>query len=156
MNQEELAIASVPIQHWGQIYEPDKAFCRGTIFPDLDKPFYVTETGGADKSASSQGSILKAMENQGKKQEEYSLRQIQEISFVLADLRLYLDTHPRDVNGLELLKTAAQKRKELLREFARNFYPLTGDCMAEIYETNPASECYCWQSGPIPWEGGCV
>lgn len=35
-----LAMAYVPIQKFGVVYEPDKALTRGTIFPDLDKPFY--------------------------------------------------------------------------------------------------------------------
>ena len=34
-----LAMAYVPIQSYGVMYEPDKALCRGTVFPDLDKPF---------------------------------------------------------------------------------------------------------------------
>ena len=67
MNQEELAIASVPIQHWGQIYEPDKAFCRGTIFPDLDKPFYVTETGGGGQVCLQSGLDPESHGKSGKK-----------------------------------------------------------------------------------------
>lgn len=35
-----LAMAYVPWQEWRNIYEPGKAFCRGTIFEELDKPFY--------------------------------------------------------------------------------------------------------------------
>lgn len=35
-----LAIAYVRWQEWGNVYEPEEAFARGTIFPDLDKPFY--------------------------------------------------------------------------------------------------------------------
>ena len=34
-----LAMAYVPWQQWREIYEPDKALCRGTIFKELDKPF---------------------------------------------------------------------------------------------------------------------
>lgn len=32
-------MAYVPWQHFGNVYEPHKGFTRGTIFPDLDKPF---------------------------------------------------------------------------------------------------------------------
>ena len=35
-----LAMAYVPFQQWGQIYEPERALDAGTLFPDLDKPFY--------------------------------------------------------------------------------------------------------------------
>jgi hypothetical protein len=34
-----LAMAYVPRQRWGQIYEPHVALHRGTIFPELDLPF---------------------------------------------------------------------------------------------------------------------
>lgn len=39
-----LGIATVPIQQWGQIYDPTMALKRGTIFADLDLPFF----GGGD------------------------------------------------------------------------------------------------------------
>ena len=35
-----LAIAYVRWQQWGNLYEPEEAYTHGTIFPDLDKPFY--------------------------------------------------------------------------------------------------------------------
>ncbi len=34
-----LAMAYVPFQRWGSIYDPCRALQRGTIFPDLDLPF---------------------------------------------------------------------------------------------------------------------
>ncbi len=34
-----LAMAYVPFQRWGNIYDPYRALQRGTIFPDLDLPF---------------------------------------------------------------------------------------------------------------------
>lgn len=43
MNQEHLAIASVPIQEWTKIYEPEEALFIGTIFSELDKPFFAAE-----------------------------------------------------------------------------------------------------------------
>ena len=38
--EKVLAMAYVPWQKWENIYCPDKGFSRGTIFSDLDKPFY--------------------------------------------------------------------------------------------------------------------
>ena len=35
-----LAMAYVPWQHWDQIYCPAEGFACGTIFPELNKPFY--------------------------------------------------------------------------------------------------------------------
>ena len=38
-----LAMAYAPEQEWNEVYEIDTAFCRGTIFPGLDKPFLGRE-----------------------------------------------------------------------------------------------------------------
>lgn len=38
-----LAIASVPIQKWETLYSPEEALYKGTAFPSLDLPFFVTE-----------------------------------------------------------------------------------------------------------------
>ena len=34
-----LAMAYVPMQRWKNTYEPAEGWHRGTIFPELDKPF---------------------------------------------------------------------------------------------------------------------
>lgn len=34
-----IGMAYVPVQQWAGIYEPGDAFCRGTVFPELDYPF---------------------------------------------------------------------------------------------------------------------
>ena len=34
-----LAMAYVPMQHFRDVYECDKALMRGTVFCELDKPF---------------------------------------------------------------------------------------------------------------------
>lgn len=147
---DHLAIASVPLQSWGRVYDENEAFFHGTVFPELNKPFFAAEgTGKAEKAAAAGG-------DPGMQKQENMLWQIQKVSFVVDDVRLYLDTHPKDAQGLALLKTMIKKRKELLKEYALQFYPLTLDCMADIYEKNPDSECYCWQEGPCPWEGVCV
>ncbi len=39
-NRFPIGMAYVPWQTWRNIYEPDKALQRGTIFEELDKPFY--------------------------------------------------------------------------------------------------------------------
>ena len=47
MTQEPaLAMAYVMVQCWGQTYEPATALKRGTIFPELDLPFYC---GGVNR-----------------------------------------------------------------------------------------------------------
>ncbi len=148
-DNEHLAIASVPVQSWGRIYDENEALDNGTIFPELNKPFFVT-AGDNEQKKKDAGCPA------GINQKEDMLLQIQKVSFVVDDIRLYMDTHPKDLEGLALLKTMIKRRKELLMEYALEFYPLTLDCMADIYEKSPDSECYCWQNGPCPWEGACV
>lgn len=81
--------------------------------------------------------------------------ELQKVSFVLDDLRLYLDTHPEEPEGLAVFKKALEKRKELKRNFAMKFYPLTPDCMSDSSQ-QPLTTDFCWQKGPAPWEGGCI
>ena len=35
-----IAMAYVPWQYFNTVYDPDKALQAGTIFPELDKPFF--------------------------------------------------------------------------------------------------------------------
>lgn len=168
MTQEHLAMASVPVQQWGLLYSEEEALRIGTIFQDLNKPFFAAEEGpkGEDAAFRDQEPSV-SMENQrmGDALENTDsipleraslLRKIQQVSFVLDDLRLYLDTHPQEEEGLSLFKAAGDRRKTLMREYARQFYPLTADCMAEGCPADPGPSCFCWQKGPAPWEGGCV
>ena len=47
------------------------------------------------------------------------LQQINEISFVVNDLNLYLDTHPTDTSALEEFSQAMAQRRQLLDAFAK-------------------------------------
>lgn len=183
LKQEHLAIASVPIQQWGNLCEQGEALAVGTIFRELNLPFFAAEKetdripascpsqrpgkpeehdrealnlegeGRQKKSGSDQDVTGKMPEQQ---ERECMMLQIMEISFMLDDIRLYMDTHNQDTNGLKLLKQTVGKRMELLKEFASQYYPLTQDCMADIYEQFPETDCYCWEKGPMPWEGVCI
>lgn len=141
---QHLAIASVPVQTWNQVYDAEQAFKNGTLFPELTKPFYVTAADDGAANAKAELTPQEAM-----------LRQIQQTGFVVDDLRLYMDTHPEDQEGLKLLKAMLRQKKTLMKEFALQFYPLTEKCMELIYEEKPDSDCYCWAEGRIPWEGAC-
>ena len=141
---QHLGIASVPIQEWNEVYDEEQAFRNGTIFPELNRPFYVTVL---DKEA------LTAEKNLS--HEAAMLMQIQQVGLVVDDLRLYMDTHPEDKEGLKLLKTMLKKKHGLMKQFALQYYPLAEVCMGVVYNENPDSECYCWTEGRIPWEGVC-
>ena len=88
-----------------------------------------------------------------KEDRERLMTELNEVSFVLDDLTLYLDTHAEDLNALNLYTETSKKRDEIKKEFSRRYYPLTRDCIIEI---GADQNGFCWQQGPIPWEGACV
>lgn len=147
--KEQLAMASVPVQQWGPLYDKGEALRRGTIFQELNMPFFAAEDLGPGKTGGG------AFPGEALGERERMLLEIQQVSFMLDDIRLYLDTHPEDQKGLQVLKQISQERKELLGRCAGRFYPLTADCMADLYRENPGTDCYCWEKGPLPWEGAC-
>ncbi len=74
---------------------------------------------------------------------------ISKISFVMDELRLFLDTHPNDEAALKHYNECAKKRRELVSEYVHTFGPLT------FYCPNDNASCWMWNEGPMPWEGVC-
>lgn len=76
--QQTTAIVSATPQQLCQLYEPDQAICRGTLFPELDKPLAgVRNTCSPCVTAE------------------------QMYDFSAWELRLYLDMHPTDQQALQ-------------------------------------------------------
>lgn len=48
LNCLPLAMAYVPMQRLGSIYSPEQALRKGTLFPELDKPFCGRTISGGD------------------------------------------------------------------------------------------------------------
>ena len=160
MKETHLAIASVPCQQWGPLYDDGKALRQGTIFQELDLPFYVTEgipAGQAAQSGSQTAAGTGSGSGNGAPQsgESQLLCQIQQVGFVLDDLTLYLDMHSEDGQALALYQEKLEVRDQLKKEFAQKFYPLTRDCVAYCQGQGGVhgDHAFCWQDGPIPWEG---
>ena len=75
--------------------------------------------------------------------EQLMLKRVMETGFFLQDLKLYLDTHPRDAQALQLYcKTAEQYRRQH-DYFSQNVYPLTAD-------TAGGKDCWNWIEGGWP------
>ena len=55
------------------------------------------------------------------------LNYIDAVSFALIDTNLYLDTHPNDKKAMDHFNQYQKARKQALKEYARNFEPLTSD-----------------------------
>lgn len=89
------------------------------------------------------------------------LKEIGQVSFVLDDLRLYLDTHPLEEKALDLYQQNHQKRQELLKTYAEKFEPLTCHCIdldtafdksSAAVTRYPGKKHWTWSDGPVPWD----
>lgn len=80
------------------------------------------------------------------------LNQINEVSFAVDDMLLYLDTHPCDQKALAYANEHIQERRRLMSEYARMYGPLT--VMDSIEQ---CGESWKWAEQPFPWEqeGAC-
>ena len=76
---------------------------------------------------------------------------IDQASFAVDEVKLYLDTHPCDAEALSYVHEMSRKRNQALKEYAAAYGPLTVD-------TADASctDRWNWVNEPWPWqEGGC-
>ena len=76
------------------------------------------------------------------------LRNLGAAQFALWEMHLYLDTHPWDLQMVEMHSKSTERYKALRCEFEEKFYPLTA-ASAQGVE---------WLKGPWPWvieERGC-
>ncbi len=81
------------------------------------------------------------------------LQQINEVSFAVNDIHLYLDTHPCDQAALSYFFQNNSRRRQLMEEYARAYGPLT---IADAADSDSSS--WQWSEQPFPWEqegGGC-
>lgn len=77
------------------------------------------------------------------------LHDITVISFVLYDLKLYMDTHPTDQNGLDYFNHYNKIYAQMRKEYALRYGPLT----AHHYER--MNNEWTWVTQKMPWEGEC-
>lgn len=76
---------------------------------------------------------------------------INEVSFAVNDVTLYLDTHPCDPDALEYFYEFSKRRNQALRDYATYYGPLTIDSTVAS-----CSDRWNWINEPWPWqEGGC-
>ena len=75
------------------------------------------------------------------------LQQINEVSFAVNDMILYLDTHPEDERALRYFADVSDRRNKLMAEYAEKYGPLTIDDAAVSSES-----MWKWSQQPFPWE----
>ena len=76
------------------------------------------------------------------------LNEINECSFAVNDMLLYLDTHPTDREALAYCEDHIAMRNKALKEYAVLYGPITIDTADDA-----SSECWEWVNTPWPWEG---
>ena len=97
MDYMTIAVPNVPVQQWGQTYDLSAALAEGTIFPELNKPFF--------KAPEYSNTTLP------KDEDIHCL--LYQVGFALDDARLYLDIHPEDEQAKQFYEQCLQKKKEL-------------------------------------------
>ena len=79
---------------------------------------------------------------------------IDQVSFAVVEMNLYLDTHPEDEDALAFFREKVELRKEALKQYAEQYDPLTIDTA-----NDRMSRSFEWVMQPWPWEvnrkGGC-
>ncbi len=75
---------------------------------------------------------------------------INEVSFALDDVCLYLDTHPCDHAALDYYEQCKNARKQAVNQYTQCFGPLLNE------DVEVGDGCsWAWVQNPWPWEGGC-
>lgn len=74
---------------------------------------------------------------------------ISKISFVLDDLRLFLDTHPCDEAALECFEKYRKLREKAIDMYTEKYGPIVA------YNVETDCDCFAWTCDPWPWEGEC-
>lgn len=75
------------------------------------------------------------------------MQTLDQASFALDDIVLYLDTHPTDLEALSYYQYVKSLRSQAMNAYTDQYGPLQND------QERSASD-WTWIRGPWPWEGG--
>ncbi len=87
------------------------------------------------------------MQINGHPTREQLLEHINQVSFAVNELTLFLDTHPECQEARAYFEEKSALRKEALEEYARLYGPLTIDAA-----NDSCSQSWQWIHQPWPWE----
>lgn len=74
---------------------------------------------------------------------------INQASFAMDDVKLFLDTHPNCTEALEYYQKMQKMRQQAWKEYTMNFGPLSA---YDVY----VRKSWDWNNAPLPWESeGC-
>ena len=74
------------------------------------------------------------------------LEELQAVDFALAELNLYLDTHPDDQQAIQQYNQYTQYAKKLRKEFEARYG------MLRHFGNSYADSNWSWGSAPWPWQ----
>ena len=77
------------------------------------------------------------------------LHKINETSFAVNDIHLFLDTHPECCEALDYYQKKVMERSKYMKEYTENYGPLTSDDAWKSSEN-----CWKWVTEAFPWEKG--
>ena len=81
---------------------------------------------------------------------EQRLNWINQVSFAVNEMVLFLDSHPDNEEALAYFEEKSALRNEALAEYAKRFGPLTIDTADDT-----CSRSFEWVNQPWPWELNC-
>lgn len=77
---------------------------------------------------------------------ETALYEIQQLSFKMYDIALFLDTHPDEASALTEYALTIGKYNSMVKNYEKLYGPLT------INNTDECNAKWNWINGPWPWE----
>ena len=107
-------------------YSAGDALTRGTLFPGLDLPYLN-------------------MVNQDHPYAGTPLGELMALGFVIKELNLYLDTHPKDKDALMMLQSMNKLMAEGTEKYTRMYGPIT---ISNIV----SGDEFTWINNPWPWD----
>lgn len=120
--------------------------CKPAQKPDCGRPAQKPDCGKPSQETA-------CCKHEGCERPSYSrdqmLQYINEVSFAVNDILLYLDTHPCDCEAMNYYREHAAKRDAALCEYAKHYGPLTVDTAVKSEK-----DIWEWVMQPWPWEGG--
>ena len=115
------------------MYNPEEGFIRGNMFPNLFDPYKKQQLKKPNV----------------KNEREKMLLDIQELSFALVEINLYLDVNPNDNCMIRKFNEYLEKKNELIKRYEKQFGPLVLFIENDSLKTNP----WLWSQTKWPWEG---
>ncbi len=107
----------------------------------------IPECNKVDRNKSNENNCSFSFQNFSQSQ---LMQYINEVSFAVDDILLYLDTHPDDSNALSFFHENMTKRAMAMKYYSAQYGPLTVDTAHDNADCS-----WKWVEQPWPWEGGC-